>query len=295
MWAISLNPICILLTCQQGNFDALVALGVVLFLASIIIYQKNREPADWLLACLLLGVATLIKTTPIVLAPLLLLGTERLRIRTKILGGVLAAGPALLGLSVIYVLAPAGVRENVLAYRSIGGYFGITGLLGLMHLPSLSSIYARAFPVMLVASVAGLAVWIHGRAVASDRSIILTAAGALLAIPLFGPGYGPQYLFWSIPLMAAVYYLTDDITLRRVFIVAYGIAAITYIFEYNFFFFHGALAAQWSPSTTLKSFVAHVSTMGSQTLVRLPMFLALLTVFVMIIREARIVGLSNPD
>jgi hypothetical protein len=291
LWAISLNPVCILLTCQHGNFDGLVALVIVLFLIAVVGYEKSRDPVNWLIACLLLGAGILIKTTPVVLAPLLLLGMARLRLRTAFLGGVLAAGPVLLGLSIIYVLAPAGVTENVLSYRSIAGYFGITGVLGLLHLPALISIYTRAFPFLLVLSVSGLAFWIHRTPEKSERSIVLIAAGAMLAIPLFGPGYGPQYLFWSIPLLAAVYYLMDESSLRPVLLIAYEIAALTYIIEYSFLKSHGALALQIWPdpieSMKLISYSATISTKGGQTLVRLPLFLALLAVFGMIAREAQ--------
>ena len=295
LWAISLNPVCILLTCQHGNFDGLVALGVVLFLIAVVSYQKSHDPTDWLLASLLLGVAILIKTTPVVLAPLLLLGITRLRARTVLLGVALTVGPVLLGMSIIYVLAPAGVRENVLAYRSIPGYFGITGLLGLMHLPGLSSLYARAFPFLVIGSMLGLGFWIRRLAEKPGPFVALIAACAMLTIPLFGPGYGPQYLFWSIPLLAAVYYVTDDTAMRRLLLVAYEIAAMTYIIEYGFFPSHGALALQeWPGPMTLVLYADNISTAGGETLVRLPLFLALLVVFAKIAREAKRVGSSTP-
>jgi tRNA A37 threonylcarbamoyladenosine synthetase subunit TsaC/SUA5/YrdC len=110
----------------------------------------------------------------------------------------------------------------------------------------------------------------------------------MLAIPLFGPGYGPQYLFWSIPLLATVYYATDDIAMKRLLLVAYEIAAMTYIIEYGFFPSHGALALQeWPGAITLVLYADNISTKGGETLVRLPLFLALLVVFVKIARETK--------
>lgn len=294
LWAISLNPVCILLTCQHGNFDGLVALSVVLFLIAVVSYRNSRDLTDWLLACLLLGIAILIKTTPIVLAPLLLLGIARLRARTVLLGVAVAVGPVLLGMSIIYVLAPTGVRENVLAYRSIPGYFGITGLLDLMNMPTLSSIYARAFPFFVIGSMLALGFWIRRLAEKPGKFVVLLAAGAMLGIPLFGPGYGSQYLYWSIPLLSAVYYVTDDMAMRPLLLVTYEIAAATYIIEYGFFASHGALALQeWPRAMTLVFYADNISTKGGETLVRLPLFLALLAVFGVIVREAKRLGSST--
>ena len=288
LWAISLNPVCILLTCQHGNFDGLVALSVVLFLVAIVNYRSQRDPLDWLLACLMLGIAILIKTTPFVLAPLLLLGVESLRRRALLLGACLALGPVALGMSIIYVLAPAGVSMNVLAYRSIPGYFGITGLLGLMHMDFVSSIYQRGFPLLLILGILGLAILVRRRPNEPARFALFAAACAMLAIPLFGPGYGPQYLFWSIPLLAAVYHVTGDVTTRRVLLVAYEIAVVCYLIEYSFFSSHGALVLQiWPKAVELSMYAGDISTKGGQTLVRLPLFLILLAVFVRIAREVR--------
>ena len=291
LWAISLNPVCILLTCQHGNFDGLVALSVVLFLTAIVNYQGERDPLDWLLACLTLGIAILIKTTPFVLSPLLLLGVENLRRRMLLLGVCLALGPVTLGMSIIYVLAPAGVSMNVLAYRSIPGYFGITGVLGLMNLDFLSSIYQRGFPLLLILGILGLAILVRGRPNEPARFAVYAAACAMLAIPLFGPGYGPQYLFWSIPLLAAAYHVSGDLTARRALLVAYEIAAVCYLIEYSFFSSHGALALQiWPNAVELSMYAGDISTKGGQTLVRLPLFLILLAAFALVAREARRTG-----
>ncbi len=289
-WAISLNPICILLTCQHGNFDGLVALSVVLVLIAVVSFQKSGDPIDWLMACLLLGVAILVKTAPMVLIPLLFVGLARLRARTVVLGSVLAAGPVVLGMSIIYVLAPAAVRANVLGYRSVPGYFGITGLLEIMNLAAVSSAYARVFPYLVAVSVSGLAFWAYRLPENSERLTVLIAAGEMLAIPLFGPGFGSQYVFWSIPLLAAVYYLSGDTVLRRLLLIAYGIAATTYVIDYSLSGSLGNLAVQLWPqpigSQKLVSWAAAISTKGGETLLRVPLFLVLIIVFVMIVHEA---------
>lgn len=288
LWAISMNPVCILLTCQHGNFDGLVALLLVLFLIEVASYIRSGDVVEWLGACLLLGLAILLKTTPFVLVPLLLLGTKRFSGNTKFLGAALTFGPVVLGLSIIFVLAPAQVSENVLGYRGISGFFGVTGLLGLADLSSLSSFYSVAFPFLLLASLA----WIAANMVKSQsRSPLFLApfaAGAMLALPLFGPGYGPQYLFWSIPLVATVYHTTEDRWTKRVIVAAYAVAALTYIAEYSLFRSHGALALQlWPHSYPLRSVAAQIYTGGGQTFVRLPLFASLLAVFWQTVREAK--------
>ena len=288
LWAISLNPVCILLTCQHGNFDGLLALAVVLSLIAVAGYLNSGDPVDWLTACLLLGLAILLKTAPLVLVPLLFVEAGGLRLLTKALGSALTIGPVALGMSIIYVLAPSGVSRNVLAYRSIAGYFGITGLLGLADLPLLSLLYSQALPLLLLVSLIWLTVDIRKFRPRSPQFIAVFAAGVMLAIPLFGPGYGPQYLFWSIPLIAAVYHMTSDVAARRVILMSYAVAALTYIVEYSLFRSHGALAVQiWPRSPLLTSVAMRISTSGGQTLVRLPLFVALCAVFSRIVREGK--------
>jgi hypothetical protein len=287
-WAISLNPVCILLTCQHGNFDGLVALVVILFLIAETGYTISGDPADWLAACVTLGVAILLKTTPLVLVPLLFIEARRLRRSTKFLGAILAFGPVALGMSIIYVLAPKGVSEHVLAYRSISGFFGITGLLGLLDLSLLSMFYTWAFPILLLISLAWITVAAAKLRPRSPQFIVAFAGGAMLAIPLFGPGYGPQYLLWSIPLVAALYHLSDAARTKRVILAAYIIAAFTYLAEYSLFRSHGALALQlWPQAAALRSISAHLSTSGGQTLVRLPLFVSLLAVFSTVVAETK--------
>jgi hypothetical protein len=66
------------------------------------------------------------------------------------------------------------------------------------------------------------------------------------------------------------------------------VAALTYIVEYSLFRSHGALAVQiWPRSPLLTSVAMRISTSGGQTLVRLPLFVALCAVFSRIVREGK--------
>jgi len=84
---IALNPVCILLSVQHGNFDVIVAVWVVLFLHFLLRDLQLRrstgadENADhWLLACLFLGLGILTKVVPVVLVPLLFVGCRQRRV-----------------------------------------------------------------------------------------------------------------------------------------------------------------------------------------------------------------------
>ena len=70
-----------------------------------------------------------------------------------------------LSLAVMLVFGPHALVDNVLGYRSISGYFGITGLLDLAHLHGVSRVYADVFTVVLIAACwcslecSGIAAW----------------------------------------------------------------------------------------------------------------------------------------
>jgi hypothetical protein len=58
----------------------------------------------------------------------------------------------------------------------------------------------------------------------------------------FGTGYGAHYAPWFLPALVATYVLLDD-AWRKLLLVAYAIAAVTYALEYAFIDFLGAYAA----------------------------------------------------
>jgi Dolichyl-phosphate-mannose-protein mannosyltransferase len=272
---ISLNPIAILFVCQHENIDVFVGLFVVLALWALVTYERTGEAAAWLAACLALGLGAFTKTTPIILAPLLVSGFRAASKLGRTLGVALFLGPIGLGLSVVFVLAPHAVARNVLHYRSISGYFGVTGLLGIAGRSDLTHAYGTLFLVALVAVLVLLtrAAWTHGL---SARRAVLLAGLLLAAVPVLGPGYAPQYAYWYLPALIASYPLFDN-RWRTIVLGCYAVAAVDYLVEYALLRPFGRfLVAFFDGSGQLRRLSDRLSTAHAQTELRLPLFLAFL-------------------
>jgi len=283
---ISLNPMAILFVCQHENIDVFVGLFVVLALWALVVYDRTNDVVPWLAGCLALGLGAFTKTVPLVLAPLLAPGFRAASKLGRTLGAALFLGPIALGLSVVFVLAPRAVIDNVFLYRSIRGYFGITGLLRIAHLDGLGGAYDRLFTLVLIASVVVLfrAAWYRGL----GASMTVLLAGLLLAaIPALGPGYGPQYAYWYIPPLLATYPLLDD-AWRRILLAFYAVAAATYVVEYAFLRALGRfLVAFFDKSSFLLKVSDRVSTPGAETVLRVPLFIAFLVLLTAGFRRLR--------
>jgi hypothetical protein len=275
---MALNPIAILLVCQHCNFDVLVALWVLLFLTEQAEFQATGRVTAWLSSCLWLGLGVLTKTVPLVLAPLLLVGMRNLRWKERILGLLLLLGPVILGISILYSLAPSAIERNVLGYRSAQGWFGITGLLGWTHHPGLMEAYSRLSPWLFGIALLALSSLLWFTARLTGAQLVLTTALLLMAVVVFGPGYGPQYIFWYMPVLVASYPLYGK-SWRVGLLVFYLIAAFTYVFEYSLFPSHGMLLLRLGLGQPWPARASAWSTPEMQTLFRLPLFLSYLGVF----------------
>lgn len=276
---IALNPVCILLSVQHGNFDVIVGVWVLLFVLCLMDFCAAGETESWLFACLCLGLAILTKTVPFVLLPLLFYRSGRLSRKAKALGGVLALGPVTLGMSVIFALAPAGVSRNVLAYRSIPGFFGITGLVEMIGLSQVNVVYGRLFPILLlVGLVAAGRAFARLRVVLDDQFVILACVLLLLAVPLFGPGYSPQYIYWFLPLLLLLA-SPDDSRWRPLVRALLLVALATYLVEYALFLSHGAFLIRACGMVGLRPLADALGSRTGQTLVRLPLFAVYLLFF----------------
>jgi len=282
---LALNPAAILLTCQHCNFDVLVALWVTLFTLSLVRYDRSRDYADWLFACLFLGLGILTKTVPLILLPLLAGGFRSAAKNVRFLGLFLVFGPVFLGMSIIYVLVPADAASKVLAYRGLGGAFGFPGLLRLAGAGSYIALYNSAFYLLLLAVMAGTSALIWRRQSIGPRETVLLTALLLMGIPALGPGYAPQYLYWYLPLLVAVFGLFDG--RLRLGLAGFALIAVaTYLFEYAILesdgdFFLNYLVAKRVDPHQWQSFIHKVilcQTPAGQTLFRLPLFVAYLAV-----------------
>jgi hypothetical protein len=288
---ISLNPIAILFVCQHENIDVFVGLFVALALWALVVYEGTNDVVPWLAGCLALGLGAFTKTIPLVLAPLLAPGFRATSRLGRTLGAALFLGPIVLGLSVVVVLAPRAVFDNVFRYRSISGYFGVTGLLRIAHLDGVGRAYDRLFILVLIATVVALfrAAWSRGLAASTT---VLLAGLLLAAIPALGPGYGPQYAYWYIPPLLATYPLLDD-AWRRILMGFYAVAAATYVVEYAFLRALGRfLVAFFDESSFLRKVSDRLSTPGAETILRVPLFVAFLVLLVAGFR--RLGALASP-
>jgi hypothetical protein len=275
---IALNPIAILLVCQHCNFDVLVAFWVLLFVIEQTEFQATGSATAWLGSCLWLGLGVLTKTVPLVLAPLLLVGIRSLRWKERTLGGLLLFGPVVLGMSIVYSLVPAAIERNVLGYRSAQGWFGITGLLGWTHRPGLMDGYSRLSPWLFGVALVALSRVLWTRARLTAAQVMLLSALLLMAVVVFGPGYGPQYIFWFMPLLIASYPLFGN-SWRKGLAAFYVIAALTYCFEYSLFPSHGMLLIRLGLGEQWTARANAWSTPEMQTLFRLPLFLSYVGLF----------------
>ena len=274
---LSLNPICILLTVQHGNFDALVGVWILLFVWCLLDHHRDNEvrPSDsWLLACLFLGLGILTKTVPFVLTPLLFYRSKQLSRTTRLIGMSLVFGPVALGMSVIFALAPGPVFRHVIAYRSIPGNFGISGLLRIAGLDSLNLLYPPLFTLVLLAALVLLAIILYRLdADLSPHDVLLLCSLILVGIPLLGPGYSPQYVCWYLPMLILLA-VRPDFGWRPALLVLFGVGSLTYLVEYSLIQSHGAFLIRGFGCQALEPMGAALSSPAVQTLTRLPLFAA---------------------
>ena len=274
---ICFNPIAILFSVQHENIDVFVGLCVVLCLWALVSAERTRDAAGWLAGSLALGLGVFVKTVPLALMPLLAAGMRTASKLGRTLALALFFGPVVLSLAVVVVFGPHAVLDNVLGYRSFSGFFGITGLLDLAHLEGVTRVYDRVFTVVLVAGLVVLFRVLWNRGLDAKRTILL-AGLVLAAIPAVGPGYAPQYAYWFMPALIASYPLFDD-GWRRILLVCYAVAAVTFVVDYGLdvglgHFFNGF----FGDTGFLHRLGERISTPGAETVVRLPLFAAFLVV-----------------
>jgi hypothetical protein len=273
LFGLALNPVAVLLTCQHCNFDGLVALAVLGFALALGRFHRTGAATDWLEACLFLGLGVVTKTAPLVLVPLLVPGGRALGARGWAFGLTLVLGPAALGLGVLYALTPEAIVRNVLAYRSLSGFYGITGLLHRAGLLGAEQMVARLAGPIFAVVLASLSIALWKRPALSPRAIVLGAALLLFAVPILGPGYAPQYLGWVLPLLVVLAALPQR-RLRLALAVFAVVAVPTYLLEYGLLPSHGMAALHLWPGPVLEHASAVLGERSAQTLLRLPLFLA---------------------
>lgn len=237
LFGIALSPISILLSCQHGNFDVvpvLCILGALLVLNDAIVKQST---STWLRGCLFLGIAGMTKTFPLVLAPLFIFSFPSRSRAALFWASLLIVFPWLLAVGVIYLDAPDAVWRNVVMYNSVPSRFGLntifTEVFGAAGRAAQTAFLVALMMVGYLTVIAAL------RKRYSSSLLFVAAAFVLGALPVFGPGFGPQYILWSLPLWTATFpvLLTNY---KLVVMACYLLAAACYLYLYAFIALYGA-------------------------------------------------------
>ncbi len=279
IFGVVLNPIAILLVCQHLNFDPFVGLWVLLFTLTLLHFYHSGDRESWLCSSLFLGLGMLTKTVPVVLLPFLAIRSISLRRSTVFLGAVLLFLPLTVGMGIIFALGEEGVLRNVIQYRSIPALIGISGInffLSPQHAALFEKIHGQFFFVLLLSVLIGLSKRIREAKGISKESLVLCIAGMLCFIPTFGPGYGPQYVFWYLPLLVFLYSIGSP-TIRTLLTSGYFIGTMTYVLDYSVVKNYGALAVRLDPSPQILSFSETLNVPFYGYLVHIPLYVWYLT------------------
>jgi hypothetical protein len=284
LFGIALNPVCIILVCQHGNFDVLVGLLVLLFVGWLIRFEKSHLSEDWLLACCWLGLGIALKSIPVLLLPMLLSGSRRLAPRVRFLGAVLSLGPTVYGLGLLHVFRAANVRTQILGYRSLPGWFGVTGWFHRIVRDSWVGAYSGLFTSMILVLGIALAAAAYRDKIATPERLVACASLLLVLVIALGPGYGPQYFYWFWPVLLGSFAL-GSAEFRRL-VLGFGlVAAATYTIEYAFAPVLGAFLAMRFPATENFLFGDEPDYLRVFTLLRTPLWLAYLGLLVGLARQ----------
>jgi hypothetical protein len=284
LFGIAWNPICILLVCQHGNFDVLVALSILLFWIWLFRFHRDGEWPTWQMAALWLGLGVTLKTAPAILSPILCAGARRLPATARAIGAVLVFGPALYGLSILLALGPSQISHHVFAYRSVSGWFGVTGVFHLLRRDDWIGPYAIVFSTALGIAATLLAARLWRAAHPTSRELLLWSILLLMSIPFLGSGYGPQYLYWFWPLLI-VAAATGGRALQWSTGLFAAVACATYSGEYAVMESLGAFLVWKSSSPGLAFLSIALRSNRAAALAHAPLFLAYALLFAALLRE----------
>jgi hypothetical protein len=99
--------------------------------------------------------------------------------------------------------------------------------------------YESAFTLGLVAALVLMGYRLWQEPPLTPASLYLLVALVFMAVNAFGTGYAAHYAPWFVPALIATYVLLDDVW-RRLLLVGYFVAAVTYAVEYALISFLGA-------------------------------------------------------
>lgn len=133
--------------------------------------------------------------------------------------------------------------------------------------------YIRGFTFVVFAAVAWLGYRLWRSPPLKPRALFLLVAVIFMLVVAFGPGYGAHYAYWFIPALVATYVLFDH-AWRRLLLLAYAVAGLTYAIEYAFVPFLGAYAVAMFGSSEWMTDVSDYLTVPHHWVIfRLPLLL----------------------
>lgn len=189
-----LSPAAIFISGFHGNTEPLM----IMFLVMAVAAASAKRPMS---AGLLLAASVGIKIIPLFVGPLLLLAFPEVRSRLRFLAGCVA-GAALIFVPGVVIAGP----------QHLGAIFGYSGLVkNMWGIPLLRYLADGTSGVpgllfLLVASV--ISIWLAGArrtgaAGALGIDCVLGSFGLTwFVILVLAPGFGIQYLFWTLPFIA---------------------------------------------------------------------------------------------
>ena len=102
--------------------------------------------------------------------------------------------------------------------------------------------------------------------------MVLLAAMLLMTVPALGPGYGPNYIYWFLPLLVASAACEAGAWRETAHRVLCG-SALTYLVEYAMFDTHGMFLVRLLPENPqVARWSREWSSAQAQTIIRLPLF-----------------------
>lgn len=192
-------PAAIFVSGFHGNTDCLYA---ALVLVAVIAFDRQR----YFLAGLLLAAALNVKLIPVVLLPLVFIGSPNWKALLRLTAG-LAIGAA--PFVVPALAAGPAMYRNMVAYNSNADNWGLLVILNqCVEIPVLSKLaaaaeaaYLAAGRYVVLAAVTGLALLSKFR---SSRPMAEQAALGAALFLLLTPGFGVQYVIFVAPLLCLV-------------------------------------------------------------------------------------------
>ena len=176
--------------------------------------------------------------------------------------------------------APVSLRTGFLLFAS-GLVISALWLVELLDRFSNVDARARYGTAFTLAMVVGV-VWLFRRLWREDpptlSRLFLLVSMIFMLVVAFGTGYGAHYAYWFIPALVGTYVLLDN-AWRRLLLIAYVVAGLTYAIEYAFVPFLGSWAvAMFGSSEWMVDFAEYLSAPHRWVAFRLPLFVVYLVV-----------------